>query len=424
MFPKSRFSLWLINCNLFRSFVFPLITIFMIKKMFLFSFLIAAALLLQNCSRTDTPVKPQPLVLPQKTTDSTAKASRLPVVDSTKMQFEVVFASAAQTNALKPAKLKYDKQGWISGEWDDNSAATLQAFEILKNFSYTDGCGNKIPYALAVAVNGRHQYDNREFGYWDGLVTYTAMQKLIENGWDIENHSYYHGIEGNYNFGNDWLKNIKELDDLLFAKIGYRMNGAVVPTSYENFPTAAKNYGYLFSSSQGTFDGMKPSGQPQWGRGFADFDWAPEDFSAFGRLFYDDWKAMEKDFIDWCGGAFSNYNSYIRFGSHGIDEAIFTKMMNYIRDNSKDKFAVLPTREIMEYRIVARQPIDYKLDGNKMIVTVDLKNLPARFRWKDMSFIAASSDKITAVTAINNIDKVSFNAETGLINIFKQTTKF
>lgn len=397
---------------------------FKIRNMPIYSLLLLGAFLLQNCNRSNinTPTSKQ-LDIPAKIIDS-AKSDDNKNIDSTNMTFEVVFSEKPNKASIAATKLKYNKNGWVSGEWDDNAAAALQAFKILNNFYYTDGCGNKINYALASAVNGRHQFDNREFGLWEGLVTYTEMKNLIAHGWDIENHSYYHGDEGNYSFGNDWYKNIKELDDLIYERIGYRMNGAVVPTSYSGFPTAAKKFGYLFSSSQGTFDDMKPSGQPEWGKGYQDFDYAPEDFSAFGRLFYDDWAEMEKDFIKWCDDSFKYYNSYFRIGSHGIDEAAFIRMMNYFRDKSNDKFALLPTREIMEYRIMTKQPIESILTGNKLTVKVNLKNVPSRFRWKDLSFIITSEKSISQVKTINNIDKVTFNPGTGLINIFNQKVRF
>lgn len=343
--------------------------------------------------------------------------------NSSTMKFEIIFENSAGNASAKVAKLKYNKTSWASIEWDDNSLSALQGYNIIKNKFYTDGCNNKIQYAGSIAVNGRNQFDNSEIGANNTGVTYAQLKELINAGWDVENHSYYHGPDGNYNFGSDWLKNIKTLDDLIQERIQYKMNGAVVPTNYDGFPTAAKNFGYLFSTSQGTFDDFEPAGKPTF-KEYFDFDLAPLNFSSFNRIFYDDWNQLEKSVKNSISEIATRNNHYFRFASHGIDEAALKRILDYFELMSNDRFLFIPTREIMEYRIVAGQPIKYEQEGNKLIIEIDGSAIPDRFRWRDLSFVVTSGSKITSVNVISGIDKTSFNANTGLVNIFKQRSSW
>lgn len=390
-----------------------------------------------SCNRSvnDMPDKPQAAIkdsVPTSTdttsnnkTDSTGQNDTTQKVetDPKVMKFEIVFESQPGNATATIAKLKYNKFGWVSVEWDDNSPNALTALGILKNKFYTDGCGNKIMYAGALAVNGRNQYSNDEAANIPNNVNYAQMLDLISKGWDIENHSYYHEPGGNYNYGEDRNRNVKELDELLVTRIKYKMNGLVVPTNYDGFPTAAKNYGYLFSTSQGTHDGFAPAGKPVY-KDVQDFALAPENFSAFNRMFFDDWGEMERGVTKAINEIAIKSFHYFRFASHTIDEAAFIRIMNHFEQTTNDKILMAPTREVMEYRLMAKMPVTYSLSGNKLTVEVNTATLPDRFRWRDLSFNVSSDKKIKEVNIINAIDKTSFNSNTGLVNIFKQVTQW
>ncbi|MFV0607164.1 MAG: hypothetical protein ACK5NK_15135 [Niabella sp.] len=368
-----------------------------------------------SVNKTDTVVTP-----PKDTTTTPITPPPPPVTyDSKTMVFEVVFESVPTSATATIATLKYNKQGWASVEWDDNSISSLTGFEKLKNTFYTDGCGNNIPYTGAVAVNGRNQYNNEEAGLLSMNVTYNQMTDLINCGWDIENHSYYHEPTGNYNYGNDRNRNVKELEDLIFARINYKMNGLVVPTNYDGFPTAAKNFGYLFSTSQGTFDGLPPAGNPVY-KDVQDFALAPVDFSSFNRMFYDNWNEMETAAKKAIDVIITKNNHYFRLASHGIDAAAFSRIIDYFKQKTNDKILMVPTREVMEYRQMAKMPVILELKDGKLTIQVKIHTLADRIRWRDLSFMINSDKKIKSVTALNAIDSVTFNSNTGLINVFKQ----
>ncbi|HWK56123.1 MAG TPA: hypothetical protein VNQ80_02220 [Parapedobacter sp.] len=341
--------------------------------------------------------------------------------DSKLMRFEIEFAADAANATIQPAMLKFNKRGWVSIEWDDNSLEALKALPYLDERYYTDGCGNRINYSAAVAVNGRNQYHNEEAGLMSTNVTYAQMKMLIAKGWDMENHSYYHEPTGNYNYGNDRARNVSELDELIYDRIGYRMNGLVVPTNYDGFPSAAKDFGYLFSTSQGTFDDLPPAGNPTY-KDVQDFDLAPKDFSSFNRMFYDDWNEMNKAVTAAFAEIITKKNHYFRIASHRVDEQIFGGLMELFEKSGKDNILIIPTREAMEYRIMADLPISYVFQENKLLVEIDASTLPDRFRWRDLSFLVKPVGIITGVKTVSNIDRISFNAETGLVNIFKQVT--
>ncbi|ANH80449.1 hypothetical protein A8C56_05095 [Niabella ginsenosidivorans] len=342
-------------------------------------------------------------------------------LDPTKMSFEVVFSNTADDAKATVAELKYNKNGWVSLEFDDNSLDALKAEELLKGKFYTDGCGNNVPYAAALAVIGRSNYNNQEMGTMgDYYVTYAQMKTMIGLGWDIENHSLYHEPTGNYNNGTDWAKNISEMNALILQKINYNMNGAVVPVNYSGFPTAAKNFGYLFSSSESTFDNLAP-GLGDYQK-VASFNLAPLTFSAFNRIFNDDWSKMETDVKSATATLITRKNSYFRLGSHKVNINNLQNILDNFSSVTKDNILFLSTREIMEYRVMAKLPITYKTEANILKVVIDPKTLPDRFRWRDLSFIVTSKAKITNIKNLNGIDKATFNPETGLVNIFKQKT--
>ena len=337
------------------------------------------------------------------------------------MKFEIVFNTVPTKATAQPAKLKYNKNGWASEEWDDNSLSALKALQKLKTKFYTDGCGNKIAYTAAVAINGRSNYNNGEIGLLVNNITYTQMKELIATGWDIENHSYYHEPYSNYNFGNDRTKNIIALDTLILKKISYKMNGMVVPSDYSGFPKAAKEAGYVFSTSQGTFDGLEPAGKPVY-KDVQDFDLAPVTFSSFNRMFYDNWAEMENNVKKAIDVIVQKNNHYFRFASHGIDEASYNRIIDYFEAKTNDKILFISTREIMEYRLMTALPISYHTSNNRLIVEINTASLSARCRWKDISFIVNSDAKIKSINVLNGIDRATFNGESGLVNIYKQIT--
>lgn len=341
----------------------------------------------------------------------------------TKMSFLIVLASSADNAKLIVPNLKYNKAGWVSLEWDDNSLGAMKAVDLLKNMFYTDGCGNQIPYAAALAVVGRSQYNNEETGAMpDRYTSYTQMKSLISSGWDIENHSYYHDPTGNYNYGTDWARNISEMDQLILQRINYKMNGAVVPTNYSGFATAAKNFGYLFSTSQGTFDNLAP-GMGDY-KSVEPFSAAPAGFSSFKRIFYDNWSQMETDVTKAISDISSQSDAYFRFASHTVDTDVLARILSNFKARTNDKVLFLPTREIMEYRIMSQLPVNYTTQSNTLTVTIDISSIPDRFRWRDLSFVVSPESKITDVKILSGIDKISFNPATGLVNIFKQVNNW
>lgn len=376
-----------------------------------------------HAQRMETIVDTSVVVRPNPVDTASVPDNNVPTPDPTSklMKFEVVFSSEPADVKATVAKLKYNKSGWVSVEWDDNSLASIEGYSVLKNKYYTDGCSNNIPYTGAVAVIGMNQYLCNEVAANDkGSLNYDQMKELIGAGWDIENHSYYHDPTGNCNNGSDWFKNIKELDELIKNRIGYKMNGAVVPTNYSGFATAAKDYGYVFSTSQGTFDGLLPAGNPTW-KPTNDFDLAPKEYSAYGRIFHDGWADMENDVKTAINELVKHQNHYFRFASHGIDKGAFERIVDYFQNQTNDKYLFLTTREIMEYRLVSSLPIKYTKEGNKLIVEIDTSTLPERIRWRDLSFVITNSGaKISSINVISGLEKASFNANTGLVNVFKQ----
>ena len=104
--------------------------------------------------------------------------------------------------------------------------------------------------------------------------------------------------------------------------------------------------------------------------------------------------------------------------------ANFARFVQYIQDhpNNKDRAWLAGMQEFYEYYEVKRDvmPVQ-KLVGNKLIMTLDLAAINPNNRYRDMSLLVNADAAISTVNVLG-ADSSSFNAKTGLINLFKQKT--
>lgn len=309
---------------------------------------------------------------------------------------------------------KYNKKGWLSFEWDDASLGAIEGLSILNGKFYTDGCGNYKNYSAALAINGAYEGTGIPYAYESGM-TKAIMRSMILKGWEISDHGYYHDPVG---FGAEVTAMQSTALMQLFIKslLNYWTRSKVVPQNYAGHALAADAQGYIYVTSQGTFD----SYSPEWVFAPAgDFGVVPVRFGAVRRDFTDKWVTDLDHLKGMIDRVIAGNDKFYRVGSHTIDGTAFDNLMNYIQNSSSDKVMVCSTREVMEYREVAAMPFTKTVVGNTIVIETDLRVLDPKNRWKDQSFMVTTDRNVTGVTVSSG--SASFNSSTGLVNTFLET---
>lgn len=354
--------------------------------------------------------------------------------DTDKIIIQVVFNAAPTKVSAEFTTLKFNKEAVFNMEWDDNSKDCLDGLAIFKGGkasngisypgkSYTDGCGNKISYRAALAINGYNSTRQMEIGVNNpSAINYNQMKTLIKEGWDIENHSLKHESVANVELAK---ADLAEMNKLLFDRIGYTMNTLVVPSNFNHYMEAASDLGFIAGTTQADQerDGIKMFPTNAW-IPTVNLNTLPSGFVGLNRTFNDNWSNIE----DVKGKVVKMMNSpfnLFRMGSHNVkDIAGFADFVDHIEVLSKDKLWVTTMREMLEYRIVKEKTQkSEKLNGNTLTITLDQKDIADMIRWRDLSLKIVSDASISTVK-ITGADKSSYNLNTGLVNVFKEHTKF
>jgi hypothetical protein len=346
-----------------------------------------------------------------------------------KVEIKVVFSDDPSFAETSLPKLKYNKNKAILMEFDDAALTVVTAYEKLLNTFYTDGCGNKRNYSLGLAVNGRNLYNNKEIGLYDDFATtYAQRLPLIQKGLDIMNHSYYHDEVGNFNYGKDRLKNVKDLDAMILLNQQYKMNTLVVPSNYEGFHTAAASFGYLGGASEGTFDSFVQIGKFNPKNKLNDIK--PFNYLAIRRAFSDDWSNNGAQW-ELANSLFAdNTFDFFEIGTHGLKDPNAVKNFNDWIDNivlkAKDKLIFCSLREFLEYLYIKGHVTKKEvLVGKTLTVTLDYSTvLNKNISWYDLSLLV-NSDKAISSVSINSSDfTLSYSKTAKLININRRKVKW
>lgn len=329
----------------------------------------------------------------------------------------VRFVNPASSAIATIAPWKYNKKNTMAFEWDDASIGAVTALGILNTVFYTDGCGNNINYSATLAINGANETTGIPYSYdgTDGRASVTQMMNMINAGWEISDHGYYHDQVG---FGATVtpLQSTILMQSFIKNLLNYWTRSKVVPNADAGHAQAAYDVGYLYSTSQGTFDAFTPVWMFVPPGNYAD---VPLSFGALRRYFTDQW-ALELDNIKTIINALlSGNNTFFRLASHTIDQTAFQNLVSYIESNAADELWVASHREVLEYREMKALPVYQEFDGDTLTIITDIASLSDKNRYKDLSFNIVSDQQILSVTT-DNADRSTFNATTGLVNVFKQ----
>ena len=375
----------------------------------------------------------------------------LPEEPTTTITVVVTFASTPTSATATLATLKYNKQATFQFEVDDNSAVILDPFIVCMGGTasngvtypgktFSDGCGNQVNWRGGLAVNARGNYNNNDIWQLANRMSAAQAGMLVKNNWSILNHGYYHEPTGNYRImasamasaaANDLLQNVPHTYDKLLGEGGeYIMRAVVNPSNHPGFTRAADSLNLLGVTSTGASDGY--TGYPTYtslqaqtgGANFAQEEKMPPGFVQMLRTFQDTWNTanvnyLKRQFDDMMANCGPNKHLTMRLGTHTATLSGILDLLGHADSVDADKVWFVGFHEYLEYREVKRLCVmSQKITSNVMSITLDLNALPTENRFRDMSLLV-SGGAITNVY-VNGADRFSYNADTGLINIFKR----
>lgn len=295
---------------------------------------------------------------------------------------------------------------------------------------YTDGCGNRVPFRLAVALNAGIVYpspDNR------ARLSWPEVKQLYQAGWDILNHGYHHLSKHGTNYNNEVLENIKVVKE----NLGFTMTQFVVPGGehdqgyeheYEKDAFAAGTY------SVASYVGDGPAisvGKPVnlhgmiYARDLLSSYKDSADLRAVNRQLIKMDSLMQQKQPVWYN-AFTHNVGNGNLWSISLIYPEFKYLMTSLYENygekGSDKIWMAPWQEVYEYIWLRdNAKIDVQQYGKDVTIRLRIAHIPASFRNKALSLNVQSKSGFSVGEHSTNV-KVSGNGNTrhNLLNIAVQ----
>ncbi len=327
---------------------------------------------------------------------------------------------------ISVAILKYDKDFAYSFTFDD---ATDDVFTTAMPFfrggflkgtsstyqglSYTDGCGNSIPFKAGIAWNTANLAGiNVHTGNVAGLLTWKQLDTLADYDWDVFNHSYSHksvSVLPNMtaaDYSNEIDLNPPAIQAYTQKKI--QTPFFVVPsgdTTY-NKQAFAKNYKAVFNQSGDVigFRGLNLSNGIDFSSGVLHrqlfeesltslhvFDSIAAKSNAATHYWYNEFTHRIDDFSP--GGFFSKFENEL-------------KRMYYAHGKAgSDRMWMAPLQQVAEY-IVTSKNISYstKLIGSRLEITFNLSKLPAWIQHRNITVKVNADESFSTVDVSSGIN--------------------
>lgn len=345
---------------------------------------------------------------------------------------------------INTAPLKYNKHLAYSFTVDDGyHSAFLSAFPLLNGgqisppfpdewnndqggdgsyspgLFFTDGCGQKIPFKLALAINAGAIGDqplNR------GHLSWPEVKKMYESGWDIINHGLNHATKHNTNFLYEVTENIKAVKE----QLGFTMSQFAVPGGesdpgyeHEYEKDAFLNGSFAVSSYKGMGPIIKVDKKVSlcnmiYTRNFIQSKTDSADFPDVDQRLAKLDSIIKQPEPIW-------YNEY----SHGVGNSnlwflsmVFPEFKYYMThisekygQNGNDTLWMAPFQEVYEYIWLRdRIRISYEQKGQQVVIKMDLPEIPASFRYSEIS-LAIENAAAFSVTASSPSIKVQDNGK-------------
>lgn len=357
-----------------------------------------------------------------------------PPVEENKIRLTITLSSVSQP-VLTYADMKYNKRSGIILVSDDGYASDFDIFKYLHGgladsfgqthpgIRGTDGCGNPLEWHMTWALTS----SSRDVEAGLDRTLWSEYAQSIEAGYGYSNHTHDHS-------GYDKYYQLKENEKYIYNNTGYRTRTMVIPTADPGYSDTAPNVGYLMVGSQ--FGVNSPDD-------YADIVIYPGRIDVrtinqtrlnrflLGRNFYITWNINDTTGVrnalinptlteSQIGGP--RYMGMI--GMHGASDQDFDAFkteMNYIKNhaNGGDNLWMPTMQEFVEYyETKINLTKQETLEGNQLIVDLDMSTMNKAGLSRDMSFILTGGT-ISSIS-FAGADNVTYNSTTGLINVFKK----
>ncbi len=349
----------------------------------------------------------------------------------------IEYKGAVRHFSVRTAPLKYNKDfawsfalddglasGWLVAFPYFNGGRVAPSFkgawgadqggdgEVYPGLFFTDGCGNKVPFRAAVAINAR------SIGR-PGSLDWEQVDSLYKAGWDVFSHGYTHATGRDV----DALSECRENNKVVQERLGIVMRQFVVPggpgDTISEGPYTKAAFG---QGMEAVHDGHFPGHTIM-----IDRDLSPERMRA-GRLFL--YSGNMRDSMDryfreirdllqagkrpWIN-AFTHstgndnlWNISLRFPDM---KRFFGRLEKEYGHTGKDNIWVASFQAVQEYSLI-HQSLVYSVRkaGNRIYIRIDTGTLPVELRHKCQTFVLDSGQPIEKITCVNgSIESYSRN---------------
>ncbi|MBF9236487.1 T9SS type A sorting domain-containing protein, partial [Hymenobacter sp. BT683] len=362
-------------------------------------------------------------------------------ISGSKVRVTFTFSAPPASATSRIAPTLYNKSRVLQFEEDDSPAAIFNdVYPLLKGgvrngqtypgLRYTDGCGNARPYTAAVAINGHNTYNNSVWldpgtQHDASRLVWAQAQELLNNGWDVENHSDLHTA-------TNPAQQISALDGLIANNLqGYKTSVHIVPTNFAGYPTAAFAAGYVAVSSNSQSDNFpmlnayngnrvalsalpSPSTPFVYNRYMADQNTGGGETNA---TFLSRLKTVSDNLM--AAGSSASEVYLQRVFTHGMTFSVLADWMNYTQSIAQDRLWVTTLREFAEYRRVSAQVVKTEvLSGNTLTVDLDYAGLSANTRFQNLTLLVTSAGTISNIS-VTGAQSATYNKATKMVNVFR-----
>lgn len=333
------------------------------------------------------------------------------------------FSSAPATYKLSKSPLKYNKDFAYSFTLDDGKLdAYTVAFPFFRGgianntsypgLSYTDGCGNKIPFRGGLAMTSINTIGEDPHITGEGNIKWPQVSEMYSAGWNVFNHSLNHaaGVGTNYTY------QITENRSYIRSKTGIDPTHFVIPSGDINYIAPAYSNGMKAIYNENGFpgtDGFKVDGAITL-----------NEFKLYRRFLDDDRfnTTNIKDKIDFIAAQSTNGNHYwfSEFTHHVSPQpkggslifSTFEYYMNYIHNTygqkGSDRIWMAPLQEVYEYLMVREKANlgEFK-NQNTVEAVIDFSSVPHDLDKYALTILVESDQNITKVDGMG-VKVVSF----------------
>ena len=360
-------------------------------------------------------------------------------VTSQKARITFTFAAPVANATARVASTLYNKSRVLNFEEDDSPvAAYTDLYPLLKGgtrngqrypgLRFTDGTGRNRAYTAAVAINGHNTYNNSVWldagpNHDKSRLLWAQAQELLDNGWDIENHSDLHT-------GDNPAQQLATLDALIAQRLrGYKPGVHIVPSNSGGYPTAAFAAGYsavssnsqsdklpmlpLYNANRVALSALPAANTPfVYNRYQADALGSESNPALLNRL-----KTLSNDLM--APGSTSSEVYLQRVFTHGLDFNVLADWLTYTQSIAQDRLWVTTLREFAEYRLVSSQVVKTEaLSGKTLTVDLDYSQVGATTRFQNLTLLVDSPGTVTSIT-VTGADSATYNVNTKMVNVFR-----